>query len=181
MIRGLALLAGLAPAALTALAPVTAAPLRSTPDLGQAEGRCRANEPGPALVVLVEGLKDRSGRLKLEVYPANDRDFLADDNVLISAGKTFRRVVAPVPASGTPRLCVRLPGPGTYSVMVMHDRNNNHKFELSKDGVGFTGNPRLGLSRPKARAASISVGSGVEQTRVVMNYRTGLFSFGPLR
>ena len=65
----------------------------STPDLGQAEGRCRPGERGPAFEITVDGLKDRRGTFKLEVYPDNDTDFLADDNVLVSAGKTFRRVV----------------------------------------------------------------------------------------
>lgn len=169
------------PALLALASNGAVAALRSTPDLGQAEGRCRANEPGPALIVEVAGLKDRKGALKLEVYPANDRDFLADDNKLIEAGKTFRRVVEAVPAGGTPHLCVRLPAAGSYAVMLMHDRNANHKFDLSTDGVGFTGNPKLGLSRPKAWQARVSVGWGVSRTQVVMNYRTGLFSFGPVR
>lgn len=173
-------LAGVVLAPALAGGPAMAA-LRSTPDLGQAEGRCRANEPGPALLVDIAGLKDRRGRLKLEVYPANDRDFLADDNKLIEAGKVFRRVVAPVAGSGTPQLCVRLPAAGSYAVMVMHDRNDNHRFELSTDGVGFTGNPKLGLSRPRAAQARIVAGGGLTRTRVVMNYRTGLFSFGPVR
>lgn len=154
--------------------------LRSTPDLGQAEGRCRADEPGPALIVAVEGLKDRQGMLKLEVYPANDHDFLEDDNKLIMAGKTFRRVVKPVPASGPVRLCVRLPAPGIYAVSLLHDRNANRRFDLSKDGIGFAGNPKLGLSKPTARAASISAGGGLTDAHIILNYRRGLFSFGPV-
>ncbi len=153
--------------------------LRSTPDLGQAEGRCRVNEPGPALIVTAEGLKDRRGTLKLEVYPANDHDFLEDDNKLIMAGKTFRRVVAPVPASGPVRLCVRLPAAGNYAVSLLHDRNANRRFDLSKDGVGFTGNPALGLSKPKAREASVMAGPRLTDVTILLNYRRGLFSFGP--
>ena len=41
-----------------------AAPIRSTPDLGKAEGRCRSGESGPAFLVNVNGLKDRRGMLK---------------------------------------------------------------------------------------------------------------------
>ena len=155
--------------------------LPSTPDLGQAEGRCRPHEPGPALIVSVEGLKDRQGVLKLEVYPANDHDFLEDDNKLIMAGKTFRRVVKAVPVSGPVHLCVRLPAPGIYSVSLLHDRNDNHRFDLSKDGVGFTGNPRLGLSKPKAEKASVIAGPGLTDTTIILNYRRGLFSFGPIK
>ncbi len=82
--------------AVAALPLMAAAMIPSSPDLGKAEGRCRPGEPGPALLVNVEGLKDRKGNLKLEVYPADDRDFLQDDNVLVSRGKVFRRVEAPV-------------------------------------------------------------------------------------
>lgn len=158
-----------------------AGPIPSTPDLGKAEGQCRPGESGPAFIVDMIGLKDRTGKLKLEVYPATDADFLADDNVLIMAGKTFRRVEAPVPADPTPRLCVRLPGPGTYAVTVLHDRNADRKFSLSQDGFGFSGNPKLGWSKPKAAAVAVNAGGGLTTLRIVMNYRTGLFSFGPIK
>ena len=52
---------------------------------------------GPAILARIEGLKDRKGNLKLELYPANEEDFLQDDGVLVRAGKTFRRVQVPTP------------------------------------------------------------------------------------
>ena len=158
-----------------------AGPIRSTPDLGKAEGQCRTGESGPAFVVDMIGLKDRAGKLKLEVYPATDADFLADDNVLIMAGKTFRRVEVPVPAEPTPRLCVRVPASGPYAVTVLHDRNADRKFNLSQDGFGFSGNPKLGWSKPKAAAVAVNAGAGLTPLRIVMNYRTGLLSFGPIK
>ncbi len=158
-----------------------AAPIPSTPELGKAEGQCRPGESGPAFLVDLMGLKDRTGRVKIEVYPANDTDFLADDNVLIMAGKTFRRVEVAVPAEPVPRVCVRLPGPGTYAVTVLHDRNTDRKFSLSQDGIGFSGNPKLGWSKPKASVVATNAGGGLSTLRIVMNYRNGLFSFGPLK
>jgi len=156
-----------------------AAVIPSTPDLGKAEGQCRPGERGPAFLVEVVGLKDRRGRLKLELYPANDRDFLADDNILVSAGKAFRRVEVPVPASGPVQLCIRAPGPGTYALSLLHDRDANRRFALSIDGIGFASNPRLGLSKPRAATASASVGETPTRITIVVNYRRGLFSFGP--
>jgi uncharacterized protein (DUF2141 family) len=97
----------------------------------------------------VIGLKDRTGQLKLEVYPATESDFLADDNVLVMAGKTFRRVEVPVPADPVPRLCIRIPGPGTYAVSLLHDRDNNHRFNWQRDGIGFSRNPKIGWSKPR--------------------------------
>lgn len=162
--------------------PALAAPLPpSTPELGKAEGQCRPGESGPSFQVEVLGLKDHTGKLKLEVYPANDEDFLADDNVLVAAGKTFRRVEIATPADPTPRLCVRLPGPGRYTVSVLHDRDNNRKFNWQRDGIGFSGNPRLGWSKPKAASATVTAGNGPTPLRIVMNYRNGLMSVGPIK
>jgi uncharacterized protein (DUF2141 family) len=163
-----------------ALLMLAVAAIPSTPDLGKAEGQCRSNEKGPAFLVDVAGLKDRKGRLKLELYPADDTDFLADDNVLISRGKVFRRVEVPVPASGPVELCIRAPAPGSYALSLLHDRDANRRFALSVDGVGFPGNPRLGLSKPRARAASAEVGAGLAHITIIVNYRRGLLSFGPL-
>jgi uncharacterized protein (DUF2141 family) len=170
-------------AAAAALLPILAAaapPLRSTPDLGQAKGRCRPGESGPAFIVGVNGLKDRQGKLKLEVYPANDRDFLADDNLLVAAGKTFRRVVVDVPPDPTPVLCVRVPAPGRYAVSLLHDRDANRKFGWRVDGVGFASNPKLGLAKPKAASASAVAGSSPTRIDIVMNYQHG-FGMRPLR
>lgn len=158
-----------------------AGPIQTSPELGKAEAQCRPGESGPAFLVDLIGLKDHTGRVKVEVYPANDADFLADDNVLLNAGKTFRRVEVAIPAEPTPRLCVRLPGPGTYAVTVLHDRNMDHKFSLSHDGFGLSANPRLGWSKPKAAAVAVNAGGGLTTLRILMNYRTGLFSFGPIK
>jgi len=149
--------------------------LKSTPDLGKAEGRCRPGESGPALLVEAVGMKDRTGNMKLEVYPSNEKDFLADDNILVAAGKTFRRVEVPVPQSGAVVLCVRIPGPGTYAVSVLHDRNTDRRFNWKTDGIGFSGNPKLGWSKPNYRKSSVSVSSGgVSRIAVTMNYKNGL-------
>jgi uncharacterized protein (DUF2141 family) len=158
-----------------------AGPIPSRPDLGKAEAQCRPGESGPAFLIDLVGLKDRTGRIKVEVYPATDADFLADDNVLVAAGKTFRRVEVAVPNEATPRLCVRLPGPGLYAVTVLHDRNADRKFSLSHDGLGFSHNPKLGWSKPKAAAVAVNAGGGLTTLRILMNYRTGLFTFGPLK
>lgn len=167
------------------LAAVLAGPalaqVESSPNLGKAEGQCRANEPGPAAIITVVGLKDRAGLLRAELYPDNDNDFLEDDNILVNAGKTFRRVEIPVPAAGAVQLCIRTPGPGSYTLSLLHDRDSNRKFGLSSDGVGFPGNPRLGLSKPSAAAARFVAGPGITDISIRLNYRKGLFSFGPLR
>ena len=168
--------------ALFALVPVSAlAQLPSSPSLGITEGRCRPGETGPSFIVTATGLKDRGGTMKVELYPANDTDFLQDDNILINAGKTFRRVVVDVPATGPVQLCIRAPGPGPWALSLLHDRDGNRKFGLSVDGVGFPGNPAsLGPSKPKVAFARVTVGAGPTPVNIRVMYRRGLFSFGPL-
>lgn len=156
-----------------------AAFIPSSPSLGVAAGRCRANEPGPAILVDVVGLRDRQGLLKLEVYPSNDGDFLGDDNVLVMAGKIFRRVEMPTPQQGGIQICIRVPRPGPYSLSLLHDRDSNHRFNVSSDGIGFSANPTLGWSKPSAAATRIIAGAGLTRTRIVINYRRGM-SFRPL-
>ena len=183
----LAFAATLVTAALAAT-PVTAAGVppevefgMPSRDLGKAEGRCRANETGPAVLVGVVGLKDRQGLLRAELYSANDADFLNDDKILVRQGKTFHRVEMTVPPSGPVELCIRLPGPGAYTLSLLHDRDGNRKFGLSSDGIGFPGNPKLGLSKPKAAAAGFVAGPGITEVAIRLNYRQGLFSFRPLK
>jgi len=163
-----------------ALAAGTAWPEAPVPDYGIAEGMCRPHERGPALLVTAAGLKDRTGKLRLELYAPNDAEFLDDDRELVRDGKVFRRAVIEVPATGPVELCVRAPHAGAWSVALIHDRANAKKFKLSSDGIGFGGNPRLGLSKPKADVSKVEVGSGVTRASIRLNYRRGLFSFGPL-
>lgn len=148
--------------------------VKSSPSLGKAEATCRPNEPGPALLISAKGLKDRKGLLRAELYPPNDKDFLADDNILVNEGKTFRRVDLTVPNSGDPVLCMRVPSTGRYSLSLLHDRNRNLKFDLFSDGIGFSGNPKLTRSKPKAATAMITAGAGITRINVTMNYLSGL-------
>ena len=157
-----------------ALAVLASGAIQSSPELGKTEGRCRPGETGPALQLVIKGLKDRTGNIKAEVYPSNDADFLQDDNILLNAGKTFRRVEVSLPPAGDPVVCIRVPSAGAYSVSLLHDRNMDHKFKWTLDGIGFTGNPRLGWSKPKAAVTRINAGSGLTRAEVVMNYKSGL-------
>lgn len=142
--------------------------------LGKADGTCRQGEAGPALMVEVVGLRDRRGLLKLEAYPPDDAGFLADDATLVAEGRVFRRLEVPPAADGRISLCIRVPRPGRYAFSLLHDRNSNHRFDLSADGVGFSRNPRLGWTKPKSSEVSLTIGQTPSTARIVINYRHGL-------
>jgi uncharacterized protein (DUF2141 family) len=153
-----------------------------SPRLGTLEGHCRPNESGPAFILTIVGLKDRTGLMKVELYPANDDDFLNDDSILINEGKTFRRVEIPVPPVGNVQMCIRAPKAGAYGLSLLHDRDSNRKLGLSVDGVGFPGNPTsLGPSKPRIAIGRAVVGNGPTPLTIRLLYRRGLLSFGPLR
>jgi uncharacterized protein (DUF2141 family) len=147
--------------------------------LGGDAAACRASE-GPAIQVDVTGLKDRKGDLKLELYPANETDFLKPDKDLIAAGKVFRRISVPTPPTGAIALCMRVVHPGRYALLLVHDRDGRNKFSVWSDGAGFPSNVRLGRSRPKVEQAYIDVGPGIAVTHIRLQYLRGLGGFGPV-
>lgn len=147
--------------------------------LGSDAAACRASE-GPAIQVDATGLKDRKGDLKLELYPANETDFLAPDKDLIAAGKMFRRITVPTPAAGAIALCMRVARPGRYALLLVHNRDGRNKFSFWSDGAGFPSNVKLGRARPKVEQAYIDVGTGITVTHIRLQYLRGLGGFGPV-
>ncbi len=160
--------------------PTIGATVVPNPSLGKAAAACHTDESGPALIISALGLKDRKGVLRAELYPDNDTDFLQDDAILINEGKTFRRVDLDLSRGNPPILCMRVPAPGRYALSVLHDRDRNLKFGLFSDGIGFSGNPRLTRSKPKAESAAVTAGAGLTRITVIMNYLHGFMQFGPL-
>ena len=149
------------------------------PVLGGDAAACQRGE-GPAIEATITGLRDRKGNLKLELYPPNETDFLDDDRDLIAAGKTFRRVSVPAPATGPTVLCIKVPRPGRYALLFTHDRDGKNKFSFWSDGAGFAKGDRLGRSRPKVEQALVEVGSGVTPVAIRAQYLRGLSGFGPV-
>ena len=143
------------------------------------DGTCGA-QSGPLIRVQVAGLKDRSGRVKLELYPANEADFLKDDRDLVKEGKVFRRIWAPMPKSGPVNLCIQAPRAGRWAVLFTHDRDGKNKFNFWQDGAGFVSAQRMGRSRPKLAQAAINVPPSGTTIGVRVQYLRGLSGFAPL-
>lgn len=129
---------------------------------------------GPAVLVEIDGLASRQGLIRAELFPATKEDWLRDDVELEREGKPFRRVEARLPASGPVRLCLRAPAAGRYAIGVFHATDGVRKFNVRKHGVGFANNPRIGWSQPDVTKATVTVGPGVAEVPVLMNYLRGL-------
>ncbi len=54
-------------------------------------------------------------------------------------------------ASGPTLLCIRVPAPGRSALFVLHDRDGDGRFGVLRDGAGFAGNPRIGMSEALRR------------------------------
>lgn len=161
--------------AAAAVLTFAASPLAAE-QIGQDAALCKSGR-GPAIQVNVQDLKDRTGELWLELYPANG-DFLRPDFELVKEGKTFRRTRARLPASGSVEICVKVPGPGRYALMLRHNRVGRDKFSVWSDGAGVANNKSLGRSKPTVGAATVSAGSGITVVSIKMQYLRG-FGFSP--
>ena len=152
---------------------LAAFPAAAEAALGPDAASCRAGSSQPAILVNVSGFKNRAGRLRVQLYGSNPRDFLAK-------GKKLRRIDVPVTSTGLMSVCVAVPAPGTYAVAVRHDADANGKSGWN-DGGGFSRNPKISLIdlKPTLNEVAIPVGNGVRPVNVVLNYRRGL-SIGPV-
>lgn len=164
-------------AAMLLAVPLAAAPPAAAQVLGSDAAACTGRD-GPAIQATITGLKDRRGTIKLELYPANEDDFLEHDNVLRKENKVFRRVQVDTPAAGNPVLCIRVPRPGRWALFFGHDRDGKRKFNFWSDGAGFPSNHKIGRARPKLADSVIDVGAGVTSTTIRAQYLRGLGGFG---
>lgn len=164
--------------AMSGLALLLATPSTGAGVLGADAAAC-ASDGGPAVLATIVGLKDRKGEIKLELYPANEQDFLKDDRDLAREGKLFRRVRVTTPATGPVALCMPVPRPGRYALLFTHNRDSKNKFSIWNDGAGVPSGNRLGRSRPTLSEALIDVPAGVKTITMHAQYLRGLSGFGP--
>lgn len=158
-----------------------AAPVAAADILGPDAAACRPGSGKDAVLLTVDGFKNREGTLRVELWPGVEGDFLRNHHELVAEGKAYQRVTVPVPASGPARVCVPLPGPGIYAMGAFHSPTGVRKFDYKTDGATFTRNPRVGLFNQKPKAADVAMqfNSGLSEAHVTLNYLRGL-GFRPL-
>lgn len=168
-ITGLSLMSALAAAA------AAVAPAAAQAALGPQAAVCDNNSS--AVLVHVDGLKARTGMLRVQLYHANPKTFLEKKQYL-------ERIELPVSKAGDMNVCVAVPGPGNYALYVRHDLNGSGKSDKS-DGGGFSGNPKLSLfdlalkKKPDMSQTRFTVGDTTTRITVVLNYVQGM-SFKPI-
>ncbi len=127
----------------------------------------RPGQPLCALTIHVTGFRNRKGRAEGAVY-ASPAGWPEDTKKSVVHGGF------PI-GNGEATEVFQIP-PGRYAVVVIHDENMNHKLDrnflgIPKEGFGFANNPRVLLTAPSFRAASIQVGCPVTQIQIHLIYK----------
>lgn len=162
-----------------ALLALTAATPAGAEILGPDAAACLPGADRSAVLLTVDGFRNRDGTVRVELWPGTEGDFLRNHHELVAEGKAYHRVTVPVPASGPARICVPLPGPGTYALGAFHSPAGVRKFNFRQDGATFTRNPRVGLSKPRAADVAVTYTEGLNKEFVTLNYLRGL-AFRPI-
>lgn len=157
----------------TALAGLLAAPAA----LAQTDG-CGPATPNAVRGEIV-GLKDRTGRVLVELFAPTDDGFLKGDTRSQEHPTALRRLWITPPASGPVTLCLPAPAAGRYALLVTHDRDGTQKFSVGKDGLALPGNTHLGRHRPQLVETLISVDAASRPVTLRMQYLKGLAGFAP--
>lgn len=136
--------------------------------------KCSAGK-GPAIMVTLRGLRANDGerldgKVRVQTYKATKEDWL-------QRGRWLNRTES-LPRGNSMKFCMPVPKAGNYGVAVRHDVNGDGKTNINGDGGGFSNNPKLsgfrvitGRTGVKVSSAKITVGSGVKQIVIDMNYR----------
>jgi uncharacterized protein (DUF2141 family) len=138
--------------------------------IGPDAGVCTSGT-GSAILVRVEGLKDRVGPLRVRTFGGSPETYF-------DKKRTLKRVELAPPPSGPVEVCMAVPGPGVYAVDIRHDANRNGDTDKS-DGAGASGNPKISMfdiifgKRPSANQVAVRVGNGVVPINIQVKYLQG--------
>lgn len=133
-------------------------------EVGNDMSRCAADK-GPSVLVVVRGVKESAGKIRVQSYPATGSAWLAK-------GRWLHRIESRA-NSGNMNFCVPVPSEGRYGIAVRHDRNGNGKTDISQDGGGFSNNPSisiLNLGKPSVSKVAFQAGPGVTKITINLKY-----------
>ncbi|MEM7779644.1 MAG: DUF2141 domain-containing protein [Pseudomonadota bacterium] len=127
--------------------------------------RACAPGAGPAIRVRINGVKNASGRVRVQVYNGTRADWL-------ESGRWLNRIELPARA-GRMTVCLPVPSSGDYAVAVRHDVNGNNETDIRTDGGAMSNNPSINifnLGKPGIDKTRFSVGEGVSSIAITMKY-----------
>jgi len=133
-------------------------------EVGNDLRRCQAGGE-PAVLVTVEGVKNASGKLRVQAYRATAADWL-------QKGRWLSRIEVPARA-GTMTFCVPVPAAGDYAIAIRHDVNGNGETDITSDGGGMSNNPGINifnLGKPSVSKTAFTVGATTKAIRIRMRY-----------
>ena len=129
--------------------------------------RCAPDAKGPAVLIDVRGFSAPSGKVRVQSYRATKAEWL-------TKGEWLNRIETSVaPRDGAMRFCMPVPKQGRYAIAVRHDSNGNGKTDISRDGGGFSNNPKLSifnLGKPGVEKAAFNAGAGVTKITITLQY-----------
>ncbi len=120
---------------------------------------------GPAVKVTIDGIKQSTGKIRVQSYNGTKADWL-------ESGRWLARIEVPA-KSGSMTFCMPVPSSGTYGIAVRHDVNGNGKTDIREDGGAMSNNPSINifnLGKPSYKKTAFSVGDNVTAISINMKY-----------
>ncbi len=120
---------------------------------------------GPAVLVKISGLKDTTGKLRVQSYRGTQEEWL-------KSGAWLTRIEVPVTANNM-TFCLPFSRTGEYAIAVRHDLNGNGKTDITSDGGGMSNNPSINifnLGKPSYKKTKFALGNEVKTISISMKY-----------
>lgn len=119
------------------------------------------------LVIHVDGFRNQKGDIGVSLFTSPDGWPEKNDKAFLHG---------PHPFSGDKATVTLEVPPGRYAITVLHDENGNHHMDrnflgIPREGFGFANNPKVFLSPPDFKTASIDVGCPATETTIHLNYK----------
>jgi uncharacterized protein (DUF2141 family) len=132
----------------------------------EAQG-CHGTPSNVRVLIDVQGVRSDHGFVVANLYGPDKRRFLEDNGWL----DVWRDPARP----GSQTMCLYMPGPGYYALVMFHDANANGvldqgPFGIPLEGLGFSNNVRPFLMAPSLRSASFYAGPGDTRLQIRLHY-----------
>jgi uncharacterized protein (DUF2141 family) len=127
---------------------------------------CHGAPSATRLYIRVEGVKSARGYVVANIYGSDKHKFLADNGWLY---------VWRDPAQlGDQTMCMYLPAPGSYAVVVFHDANADGDLNMGllgpREGYGFSNNVRPIFRAPSLASSSFQAAEGDTRLHIRLRY-----------